>query len=578
MKQFALLILFLAAHSIPAFARQDTVLPDLAPREVEITGDLTIAFPTLRRQPIVGFNPPPRVPDIDSNRRPFTEAYGQASADLPPSPLQAPEPPSVSAIERRLPATGLLDIRLGAHLDRSADADIALLETPTTTALFDFSYFGTDGHDVVTAGNNLDSGRDLLSGALSIEQRAGPLVLGLGVDGFRNQYTLFGAEPSLASPAQIDPERTFSGLEGNISLKNRPGSRIRLSLETVAGQSHAKTGLYDPDVRIDPATERDESYLKLTSSAVIPIRDGTVRIEARGTSSGLDASGFPGSTIKLGMTGGYLTWLYSSKMEIRAGAYFMGFDSDSQTGTDPARSLTWVAPLARIDYLLSRSITVTAGTAPSIGEALQRDAIQTSPYLMDEPRILPTLTSIDASVGIIVQSDFVSASVKAGWRDQPFRRYSFQPASPNRGYSRGYPALAYDDARVMYSLVDLSVIPFRGLQVGLDALVQQTQLDAADVKAPYVSPISLGGFVALSLLDGDLESRVDFVHETARSSDVTESNDISAITRVDLMVSWFFHPNYGMTTGVRSLGSTQEFWSGYPLESNAFFLGFRYRW
>ena len=147
----------------------------------------------------------------------------------------------------------------------------------------------------------------------------------------------------------------------------------------------------------------DESYLKLTSSAVIPIRDGTVRIEARGTSSGLDASGFPGSTIKLGMTGGYLTWLYSSKMEIRAGAYFMGFDSDSQTGTDPARSLTWVAPLARIDYLLSRSITVTAGTAPSIGEALQRDAIQTSPYLMDEPRLLPTLTSIDASVGIIVQ-------------------------------------------------------------------------------------------------------------------------------------------------------------------------------
>ena len=95
MKQFALLVLFLAAHSIPAFARQDTVLPDLAPREVEITGDLTIAFPTLRRQPIVGFNPPPRVPDIDSNRRPFTEAYGQASADLPPSPLQAPEPPSV---------------------------------------------------------------------------------------------------------------------------------------------------------------------------------------------------------------------------------------------------------------------------------------------------------------------------------------------------------------------------------------------------------------------------------------------------------------------------------------------------
>lgn len=576
MKRFALLILFLATQALPAQARQD--LPDLAPREVEITGDLTIAFPTLRRQPIVGFNPPPRVPDIPSNRRPFTEAYRQESADLPPSPLQAPEPPSVSAIERRIPATGLLDIRIGAHLDRSADADIALLETPTTTALLDFSYFGTDGHDVVTAGNNLKSGRDLLSGGVSLEQRAGPLVVGVGVDGFRNKYGLFGSRPSFASPAQIDPERTFSGLEGSLSLKSRPGSRIRLGLETVAGQSHATTGLYDPDVRIDPATERDESYLKLATSAIFPIRDGSIRIEARGTSSGLDASGFPGSTIKSGMTGGYIKWLYSSKMEVRAGAYFMGFDSASQTGTDPARSLTWVAPLARIDYLVSKSITLTAGTEPSIGEALQREAFDSNPYLMDEPRILPTLTSFDASLGVVVQSDFVSASVKAGWRDQPFRRYAFQPASLNRGYLEGYPALAYDDARVMYSMVDVSVIPIRGLQVGVDALIQQTKLDAADVTAPYVSPMSIGGFVALSLLDGDLESRVDFLHEGARSSDLTEQNDVPAITRVNLMVSWFFHPNYGMTTGVRSLGSTQEFWSGYPMENNSFFLGFRYRW
>ena len=80
MKQFALLILFLATHALPAQARQD--LPDLAPREVEITGDLTIAFPTLRRQPIVGFNPPPRVPDMTSISPLFLEQTPQTHTIL----------------------------------------------------------------------------------------------------------------------------------------------------------------------------------------------------------------------------------------------------------------------------------------------------------------------------------------------------------------------------------------------------------------------------------------------------------------------------------------------------------------
>ncbi|MDA0379276.1 MAG: hypothetical protein O2899_07270, partial [Bacteroidetes bacterium] len=63
MNRFALTLLLLLGLVMtlgaPLAGAQDAELPDLAPREVEITGDLTISFPTLRRQPIVGFNPPP---------------------------------------------------------------------------------------------------------------------------------------------------------------------------------------------------------------------------------------------------------------------------------------------------------------------------------------------------------------------------------------------------------------------------------------------------------------------------------------------------------------------------------------
>ncbi len=114
-----LLLVVLSFLVMPSQARQDAALPDLAPRQVEITGDLTIAFPALRRQPIIGFNPPPRVPDISSSRLPFTEAYAQRSADLPPSPsslqirhkflpLSEEQPPTASLMCALVPTSTAL--------------------------------------------------------------------------------------------------------------------------------------------------------------------------------------------------------------------------------------------------------------------------------------------------------------------------------------------------------------------------------------------------------------------------------------------------------------------------------------
>ena len=86
------ILVFLTLLMIPglSLAQENPTLPDLAPHVVEIIGDLSISFPSLRRQPLVGFNPPPRVPEILSSRRPFLELYKQSTEELPPSPLGAP--------------------------------------------------------------------------------------------------------------------------------------------------------------------------------------------------------------------------------------------------------------------------------------------------------------------------------------------------------------------------------------------------------------------------------------------------------------------------------------------------------
>ena len=117
-----------------------------------------------------------------------------------------------------------------------------------------------------------------------------------------------------------------------------------------------------------------------------------------------------------------------------------------------------------------------------------------------------------------------------------------------------------------------------GFQIGVDMLWQQPRLDTTNDAVPYASPLVVGGFASLGLLDGDLEARVEWVHEASRPADLTGSTKIPALTRVNALVSWFFHKNYGMTTGIRDLGGDQQYWRNYQYESNVFFVGVRYRW
>lgn len=102
--------------------RRDTtvVLPDIAPREVEIRGRLEIAFPSLRRQPLVGFNPPPRIPTLPVDRLPYIGDYKQQTSDLPGTPLRRPEAPPALSGAAYPPANGEVATWIGRYFSRGA--------------------------------------------------------------------------------------------------------------------------------------------------------------------------------------------------------------------------------------------------------------------------------------------------------------------------------------------------------------------------------------------------------------------------------------------------------------------------
>ena len=67
---FALLpmVLFFAnSDHLWAQNTQNTLLPEINPQDIEIRSEFKANFPGLRRQPILGFNPTPRVFQIDPN-------------------------------------------------------------------------------------------------------------------------------------------------------------------------------------------------------------------------------------------------------------------------------------------------------------------------------------------------------------------------------------------------------------------------------------------------------------------------------------------------------------------------------
>ncbi len=92
---FALaLLIWLMSADILAQGIQNTLLPEINPQDIEIRSEFKANFPGLRRQPILGFNPRPRVFQIDPHRMPFLESREAAVSGISVTALDRPQEPA----------------------------------------------------------------------------------------------------------------------------------------------------------------------------------------------------------------------------------------------------------------------------------------------------------------------------------------------------------------------------------------------------------------------------------------------------------------------------------------------------
>ncbi|MDZ7772663.1 MAG: hypothetical protein U5K31_07995 [Balneolaceae bacterium] len=138
---YLLPLLMLAVLTVPAHAQQEqgqnTLLPEIDPQDIEIRSQFRARFPGLTRQPILGFDPNPRVFQIDPDRMPFMESRDDVVASLSVSELSRPAPPDYVPMSYSAPIGLFANAGFGSYT--APEAKLWGLYKPS-----DRSYVGMD--------------------------------------------------------------------------------------------------------------------------------------------------------------------------------------------------------------------------------------------------------------------------------------------------------------------------------------------------------------------------------------------------------------------------------------------------
>jgi hypothetical protein len=127
--------------------REQSLLPDINPQDIEIRSQFQARFPGLNRQPILGFNPRPRVYQTDPNRLPFLEDEEDVLANLPVGNLDRPEPPEYRALGYRNPKYAFLRLGVGSDITPESDAFATARVAENSWISGNVRFTSSDGHE-----------------------------------------------------------------------------------------------------------------------------------------------------------------------------------------------------------------------------------------------------------------------------------------------------------------------------------------------------------------------------------------------------------------------------------------------
>ena len=565
-------------------------LPDIAPQEVEIRGNLEINLPALRRQPLIGFNPPPRVREIPPSRRPYVEDYKQEQSDLPPSPLLQPDPPQLAAIGGGEPLNGQLAAGVGRYYSRFARGRVGAAFNEQVSAYGRVDYRGIAGfvpHEIDAPEVSYED--DDLAGTLGLQVATPGAVVNVEGTGFLDRYRMF----ALSSTAGLS-DHPFRDLQGGFltaSVRTREAAATHAELR-------AEVGGLTWDLRDAPETTADrfsseEQRLDLRGALGRTFGANTLRADGRFAKAGYADDGAAtlfDAGAALHLRGRQAPFTFA------LGGRFLSYDvQDDRPGSpvSASRRAGYLAPDVRLDYAPSQQTQLYARTAPRAEANDLRSLLQENPYLAAEPEIQPTLYTVDAEAGLRVYAGPARISGFAGYALSP--NYRFFENAPDLGfqslnaYTRGLALVRYAEATILRFGGEASVV----LPAGFNAIIGLTYrsgslaewvradgvvVDLEGTDIPNFGPLL--GHASLTYAFAERKGLIQLLStfESSRYADLAQTRELDPYLDLDVVATYAVTEFLDVLGRVDNLSPLNERWDYAPAPPLVVGLGLQVRW
>lgn len=553
-----LLALTSASLIAPSALAQEDRLPDLTPREFEIRGDLQISLPTLERQPLRGFAPPPRTYVVPADRQAYVGPYAQRMEDLPEDPIAAPAAPSIA---RAVPRYGQIDLMAGRYLGRRGR--FTFNAGPVG---LDLAYAGHSGFSPAGASPDAHFAADAFNGRLSLAGGDTHRYTA-SLDGAHHTYGLMGAYGAAEGSSR---ELRVLGLAGGLESAS---PQLPVTLQARFETNRVSDLTLGTVLRPGPDDDRQQEEARLAMAGTFDA--GTLRLEAGVTLSGLDAEGL-GTSLTTYTTGGAVA-LSRGPLRLSLGARLFGYDSSPANGSG---SSFQVGPLVEAELAPSPAFRLYAWNRAELEARSLADIFHANPYASPTPFLAPDLHPINAEGGLELNLSVVRLNLYAGARYSPSLLYFEHPDALSRPIESDDPGLyrvVYDEAALVRSGGDVTLYGPGNVSLSAGGEFRASRLIEQHRAIPFVAPAVGRVSLAVPFAQARGLLQATYYAEVSRPHNL---GDPEAPAWSDLTVEahYRFAGRFGVIARADHLAGRAEQWPGFPRPPAMITAGLRAGW
>lgn len=558
---------FFAAVSVTAQDAQSDeqpLLPEIDPQDIEIRSQFQARFPGLRRQPILGFNPRPRVFQIDEDRRPFIEDEETVMANLPIGELDRPEAPVYQQLGYADPKNGFARVGIGSYFTPEADVYAMAQVGSGNWVSGNIHHTSTSGHfeDFTSSSRNLDASFNLFN-AISERSR---VISGFGVTSDFNHYPGLVTENGSPTDHSSRVERFGFRAGTDLSVSRTSISGFNMKIDGFANRFEKTSDLDNYDgIANDWGAKGSMEYSRLGNNVEEVHR---FRLDVSGGGIEMFDSQMNGWTI--GTLSAHYERLFNYQTDVKASLGLTGVHNAENDFT------FYPSPDIRLTHTLFRGVDIKAGFSGEASHA-SLGSIHAENRFIDFSEPIRHQFEWKGNAGIEMEP-FVGTRVGGGVSYHQIQNHLYYTQNQNdisgTNLTEQFYQPAFEDANIfrIYGSFAQDLRP-DVLWIKADGHWQRPRLSGGE-KIPFTESFTVKGTVAFRPVSQlVLEGWAEYADSRQDSFGESLSSFILVGSRFEVSIS----ERMGVYGKLLNLFDEQyELWNGYPERGFQGFVGITY--